>query len=337
MISYVQIQEDYLKKGFEGERLAADHIRPHVLEYLRNQQVPLPEDLQVLIYCWCDASKAAEECLTSGVFLSREGFLHFRTGFNHSDDLTVLHDHCARSRNNCESQRITTSQSGSAPFEQPPNEVKSYFTEALFCADCERIVFDYETFKPFKNWLEMKRGEDTPSPANTVHKILPFLRSQLFRYHERDLLSATYPTNIGQGPVKVNQLSCGDSENPAFTTSSGRQTATEHVMRNQDGKRIDPHIDIADDMLIQLKNRRPKLCNNFHLLDTCLYGHSCQYAHGFLNDFEKAALREIAREQPCRYGALCADPTCYAGHRCLRKGRCGEACRFPPEMHFRIV
>lgn len=190
------------------------------------------------------------------------------------------------------------------------------------------------TFKPFAKLIEKTVARDT-SVANSVDKIDPFFNPDLFQSHN---------TISEDETVQVRQRKTNATHEPAIITSApdpGRITCPEvpsrgKVIRNKDGKRIDSHVKVPEDLLKNIKWRRPKLCNNYHLRGTCDYGTSCGYQHGWLTDLEKTVLREIAKEQPCRYGIGCADADCYAGHRCLMKHKSTEACRFPRGMHFKV-
>ena len=239
--------------------------------------------------------------------------------------------------NSNESKKTTVLQSVYAPFDQLPYRVKDGFLDALTCADCERIVFDYESFKPFKDWLEGKKRVHPSVRAMPVDKILPFFQTTILQPHKKDFRSRSYVAQIGQGDLPIHSTPPMINASISHAALQRMPKGKAYIERNKEGKRLDGHLGVPDQLLNSVKHRRPKLCNNFHLLGTCVYGDGCQYAHGFLSPDDKVILREVAREQPCRYGSFCADVACYAGHRCLRRGRCGETCRFPREMHFNDV
>lgn len=100
----LQVPDRYVNEGFQGGQTVAEHLRLDVKQYLSNEGVFVPWDAEILIYTWCDAERLTEEYLSSGVIASHERFLHFRTGFNFSPELTTFWDIRASDRNkvNCE-------------------------------------------------------------------------------------------------------------------------------------------------------------------------------------------------------------------------------------------
>ncbi|KAL6714205.1 hypothetical protein ACLMJK_008700 [Lecanora helva] len=116
------------------------------------------------------------------------------------------------------------------------------------------------------------------------------------------------------------------------------------ILRNKDGKRIDRHFHIPDNVVRRVKDMQPRLCNNHYLRDGCdcfmKYGKPCGFTHDPITYIDRIILEQVAREQPCRKGQDCSDPRCWAGHRCLLSSRCDERCRFNKDredMHFKDV
>lgn len=118
--------------------------------------------------------------------------------------------------------------------------------------------------------------------------------------------------------------------------------STPIIPRDVQGRRIDPPLKPSLQLLDQIEGMR--ICNNYHLKRHCPF-QKCKHLHKIpdgttgrgrdLTDEEMETLRFIARRSPCRYGTLCNDPYCYAGHRCLNhiiKGR--KPCSFPDNLHF---
>ena len=196
-----------------------------------------------------------------------------------------------------------------------------------------RIVLASSTFGPFKDFLESKTRTN-PLLTNMLEKIDPQFESNMFLPRPKVTISRLLKTCLQRSEPRKTLRPFTIPSNPADTAPQRTPEAGE-VMRNKEGKRIDPHLKIPDNALDTVKLRRPKLCNNYHLRGHCIYGNTCGYKHGYLSDADRVILREVAREQPCRNGPACAEPTCFAGHRCLRRSKCGDACRFPKEMHFK--
>ncbi len=319
--------------------MAAALIHRDLKHHLEQEGFVLPWDHEILIYLWCDAEKMAEQYVSEGVLCKREDFHKFLRGFNNSHDSAVMWN--IRTEDECIIQRkqgmAQTSQTCTwAPPEQLPAHVISSFSDALCDPDCVRIVLGSETFSPFKKLLEAEGAHDDDS-LDLLDKIDPFFQSPLFRRHQTRISPGSYFVPAEQARTSVNLPQFTVSPCSRDTRLQGTPNEVGVVKRNKDGKRLDPHTDFQEDSLNMVKFRSPKLCNNFHLLNTCIYGDRCGYKHGCLSIDDKKVLQEIAREQPCRYGAGCADPACYAGHRCLRKGRCGDRCRFPKDMHFKDI
>ena len=199
--------------------------------------------------------------------------------------------------------------------------------DALADPDCLRIVCNQGTFGPIQRFLEHKKATD-PMLGRHVDKLDPFFTSETFR--RRPHRSAT-PAQLAIPTIPAPNVA-PDKTSGAACPNPPKDYGI--IMRNKEGKRIDPIIKVYEGALNSVKRRIPKLCNNFHLRGHCAYGNSCGYAHGYLSEVETIILRAIAREQPCREGSACTDQQCYAGHRCIRKKRCDATCRFSKEMHF---
>lgn len=105
------------------------------------------------------------------------------------------------------------------------------------------------------------------------------------------------------------------------------------IPRNRQGERIDPHVNFCLTARNSIAKREPRVCNVHHLRGNCPFGRACAYSHDPLGEKEIKALRRLAREQPCRKGSQCEDPTCFAGHHCPRLGKCKPTCRFGPRAH----
>ena len=106
----------------------------------------------------------------------------------------------------------------------------------------------------------------------------------------------------------------------------------EGITRNQYGERVDPPIKYSMSDYHDIKAL--KKCNNYRLLGHCYNGSHCSHEHGAkLNTRELAALRAIARTNPCNSGLDCDDPECINGHRCIKQNCIKAICRFSRAMH----
>lgn len=330
----LQFPDERVKQGFGGGRRTAEDLRTVVKQYLRNQNVSIPWDTEIFIYVWCDAKEMARQYVAASVIPSREGFLHFRTGFNYSADLTVNWHIPTDQRRGIASKQKASEASIRMQFDSLILSVSDNFLKALQDPDCWRIVFALSTFRPFAHLLESETKVN-PSLANLVEKIDPLLQSEIFEPQSKILASRSATENAKHLKAEANIQPPFAGSSSGGTTLQGTPEEEGKIIRNKEGKRIDPHLKIPDNVVVHVKGRRPKLCNNFHLRGTCTYGNTCGYTHGYLSGVDKIILQEIAREQPCRNGPTCSDPACYAGHRCLRRQKCGNACRFPKDMHFK--
>lgn len=105
-----------------------------------------------------------------------------------------------------------------------------------------------------------------------------------------------------------------------------------HVYTNARGQRVDQRLSYSSKENVE-KLKRQKLCNRFHLFDSCFYD-DCTHKHGLpLSSQDKNDLMYIARFNACPNGLYCTDAKCTCGHRCPHASCPYVNCKFPEDMH----
>jgi len=104
------------------------------------------------------------------------------------------------------------------------------------------------------------------------------------------------------------------------------------ILRNAQDQRIDipEQLNINLDLVNELRNRQPRLCNSHYLVRGCT-NESCPFDHSStLSDDEFEALLYLSRSQRCPQGSSCTHAHCIKGHMCPNGSNCrhGNRCRF---------
>ncbi|KAK6426666.1 hypothetical protein LTR95_016099 [Oleoguttula sp. CCFEE 5521] len=109
---------------------------------------------------------------------------------------------------------------------------------------------------------------------------------------------------------------------------------------NSKNQRLDPqHPSCTPEDRRECNERigRHKLCNKYHLNDTCTDS-ACEYDHRPISEGMRAHLKSIASGQPCKRKGECRYPDCILGHVCQRADctrRGGKAfCKLPMAAHY---
>lgn len=129
-------------------------------------------------------------------------------------------------------------------------------------------------------------------------------------------------------PGKIHQTGTpGEASQSSAVTRYSMFT----IPQNSAGQRIDPPIDVPQELVKTVQKK--KACKNAHLLGRCKVS-DCKYSHEILQEQELDALRQHAREWPCRNESRCLDRSCYWGHMCLQGSSCnGSHCQFKRGAH----
>ncbi|OQN96492.1 hypothetical protein B0A48_17065 [Cryoendolithus antarcticus] len=109
---------------------------------------------------------------------------------------------------------------------------------------------------------------------------------------------------------------------------------------NSKNQRLDPqHPSCTPEDRRECNERigRHKLCNKYHLNDTCTDS-ACEYDHRPISDGMRAHLKSVASGQPCKRKGECRYLDCILGHVCQRADctrRGGKAfCKLPMAAHY---
>ena len=111
---------------------------------------------------------------------------------------------------------------------------------------------------------------------------------------------------------------------------SAQLKASNGVLQNSDGQRVDPALHVDEALAEKLRHRIPRLCNPHYLRGPCTDQY-CTYDHtASLTDEELEALKYLNRSQPCERSSECTSAACLKGHMCpnARPCRYGKMCRF---------
>lgn len=110
--------------------------------------------------------------------------------------------------------------------------------------------------------------------------------------------------------------------------------SVDRIYLNAKRERVDvpQKLNVDRDIERQIRDREPRLCNEFHLLGQC-FNRRCEqtYYHGApLSDKEIVTLFYINRNQRCYNPSGCRNYKCLRGHMCPhgRSCRCATECRF---------
>ena len=85
---FCQVQDELMNRGFQGGAEAAQNLRNHIVEHLRQKGVHLARDLGVLIYVYADVQQLPARYLeqdlpkASALLKARKWVRKFCQGFN---------------------------------------------------------------------------------------------------------------------------------------------------------------------------------------------------------------------------------------------------------------
>lgn len=77
-----QVQDELMKRGFEGGVEAAHSLRGHVVEFLGQKPVNITRDLGIVIYVYADVQELAARYLSPRLPEAAELVREFCQGFN---------------------------------------------------------------------------------------------------------------------------------------------------------------------------------------------------------------------------------------------------------------
>ena len=158
-------------------------------------------------------------------------------------------------------------------------------------------------FRPLENSTSSKPMEIP------VHPPPPELFQNLQNSRVLHILYKT-PSSTIRYPGKVDRV---DAQGEASQSSVAIKDSMFTIPRNSDGLRIDPIIDVSEELVEEVKKK--KACKDAYLRGKCRRK-PCHFGHGVLETQELDGLRQYARQLPCRYGSKCLDASCYWGHLC---------------------
>ena len=163
--------------------------------------------------------------------------------------------------------------------------------------------------------MQIPVGPPPPETFSTSHKL-----GMLRIFHKASTPAMRYPGKVEKfDPMRLASQSAVSTKLSWYT-----------IPRNGAGQRVDPAVWASQELVETVKRKR--VCKDHHLHGRCRR-RACEFQHGFLEKQELYALRDYARQWPCRNESMCLDARCYWGHMCLRSPKCDQVrCRFR-QMH----
>ncbi|KAK7423241.1 hypothetical protein QQZ08_009137 [Neonectria magnoliae] len=323
-------QDDLVKQGMAGGKKAASLLKQSIKEEIVKLMPSGSHHLKIIIRVFANVrglAKAWREFLPESLSLD-----DFVRGFNMGDAMCDYID--AGNGKECSDEKVKddshcrqiffggSADNGYARLLGPYCEVES-IRKRISLIRGPPFAYELMGIKDQFNNVSFDtifRTEKLPSPKprGTTPPISP---------------TANYAKVVSKTPSAAPPTQALVLQNGAASKAS----KTPGVMRNSQGKRVDVDLrgTFSPDIYGDLKAR--KLCNTFYLLGKCPNGSYCKHHHDKKVDKEQlAALRALARSNPCLNEYWCDDPTCIFGHRCIKGRNCdwGPDCRFSKEMHF---
>jgi len=110
-----------------------------------------------------------------------------------------------------------------------------------------------------------------------------------------------------------------DAATRTINIASSKPAPRKAIFLNAEQQRVDQAIAKVDEgaqRAVQMRIKSKKLCNMYHLNDSCSNGKPCEFGHEpKLEAAERNALRHKARELPCYKLSSCRDFGCTVGDK----------------------
>ncbi|KPM40533.1 hypothetical protein AK830_g6009 [Neonectria ditissima] len=328
-------QDDLVKQGMAGGKKAASLLRHSIKEEVVKLFPSGSHHLKIVVRVFANMrglAKTWRDFLTEAVPLD-----DFVRGFNMGDAMCDYID--AGNGKECSDEKVK----GNIQHYLDDSHCRQIFFGGSADNGYARLLGPYSEDESIRKRISLIRG---PPFAYELMGIKDKFNNISFDTIFRTEKLPSGKLRVASPPVSpsTNYASAvaKASTAPAPTTVATLRNGTgskkpQGVMWNSQGKRVDQDLrgTYSPDVYGDLKGR--KLCNSFYLAK-CPNGSACSYDHSKkLNKEQMAALRAVARSNPCIYGPWCDDPTCIFGHRCIWGKNCerGTSCRFSrePEMH----
>lgn len=193
---------------------------------------------------------------------------------------------------------------------------------------------DSNDLKETRNGFEVSNLTAIHAPHTIYGKLLIYRQSEQSENYASPMSSVTGSSQRGASKATVSWIHMP----PAPTVSLPRNSASEIILINASGDRIDKHMDAPtkaqwNEYNACITTRR--LCAMFHVGHGCSL-RLCRYDHGQISANERHCLRYRMRALPCRNAGSCRDAFCMRGHMCHYKEckkRRVSYCKMPSSHH----
>ncbi|KAF4212317.1 hypothetical protein CNMCM5878_001420 [Aspergillus fumigatiaffinis] len=325
-----------VKDGKHGGLEAARLLTQAVQDHIQKVDPEAPPNISCKIRVFANVEGLTGAYRNNNILSAGESLTSFIQGFNQENALCDFVD--AGNGKECADVKLR------ARFEQDIIDV--HCRRIIFCASADnshaRVLSAHRGSKrislvkgpPFAQEMEeLAAGFKTDSFENV------FMSSKL-KTTRRVSFSATNTAITPPRTPTPNYASAAKAAPPTQSSSlvvsapaHGASKLRPSVCVNSRGQRVDHPLRYSSKENVETLKRR-KLCNKFHLLESCPYGNNCTHKHGpSLSATEITDLTHIARSSVCPNGIFCHDVTCVCGHRCPQKDCSGRGCKFPDSMH----
>ncbi|KAL4868464.1 hypothetical protein BDV12DRAFT_103316 [Aspergillus spectabilis] len=334
----MNFQQGYVQNGKDGGHEAARALIQAVDDHVRkvNADVPPNTFFKIRVYANIDGlTKAYREANLLPADRNLAGFVH---GFNQADDWCDFVD--VGSGKECSDVKL-----------------KAIFKQDILDIHCRRVIFCASADNGYAHLLRQHEQSDRislvegPPFAFEIRQLADKYTTTAF---QTVFMSTKLKPDVRSPVVTSKPLTPPATPSPNYASAArsmplsppivsivhppanGAVKPVLSVCLNAKAQRVDQPLQVSTkDAVNALKKR--KLCNQFHILGSCIYA-KCSHKHGpQLSSRELIDLMYIARSSPCYNGLDCRYVKCISGHRCAFGKGCAnndwESCKFDETMH----
>lgn len=249
---------------------------------------------------------------------------------------------------------IQNTENGTVDIQLADSELLAHFEQDIVDVHCLQVVFCASADNGYARVLGPHRGSKRislvkgPPFAHEMEELADGLETtsfeSVFMSHKlksnRRVSFGTTSTSTTPSRASTPNYASAAKKSPPLQSSSLELNSTPpnagnlklQLFTNASGQRVDRRLPFSSKENVD-KLKRQKLCNQFHLLGSCVYS-ECPHKHGpALSHQNIVDLMYIARSSVCPIGLGCEDVRCTCGHRCPYTNCTGSNCKFPEIMH----
>ncbi|QKX60430.1 uncharacterized protein TRUGW13939_07575 [Talaromyces rugulosus] len=314
----MNFHEKLIQDGKNGGYEAASLLIEAVEDHVRTVVTKVPPNIQYKVRVYVNVEGLTQAYRGANILRGEDNLTTFIQGFNKADTLCDIVD--AGNGKECADVKLK------AHFEQDMMDV--HCLRVVFCASADggyaRVLGPCRRSK----CISLVKG---PPFAREMEELAADLETTSFeRVFTSYKLKSTRRVSIGNPstsitpprPPTANYASAAKKSPPLQSSSLVVDSTTPNagipklVCKNASGQRVDPRAAHSPKDIVEILKRR-KLCNQFHILGSCIYGGQCMHEHDpALSSQDILDLIYIARLSVCPNGSYCDDVRCVSGHRC---------------------